>query len=211
MPLDQAGSNTASNDSAVDWTRQYRKQKRLCEEANGVLRNIVKRAKSDGVNTTAMINAVKASKLDPEVVAQDLRDQIRYMGLIHIPLTQASLFEGFDTTISQQTQREDDLWDAEDAGYKAGRHGVRIEECPYTPGTELHVHWLEWWNKGQAAIARELGPDVKVAGASKTRRKRATQRALTLVSDTYVPSAATMTPTRKPRRKKAGNGASPRA
>jgi ribosome modulation factor len=189
MPLDQTGSNTASNDSAADWMRQYRVQKRRCDEENGVLRNIVKRAKADGMNTTAMIAAVKATKLEPEVVSADLRDQIRYMGIIHLPMTQASLFEGIDFEVNSSTEHKDDLWTAEDAGYRAGRHGQRIEDCPYQTGTELHVHWVQEWHKGQAAIARELGPDVKVASANKKRKPR--QGKLQGVSEpAYVPTAA---------------------
>jgi ribosome modulation factor len=204
MSLDQSGSNTATNDSAADWMRQYRVQKRLCEEANGVLRSLIKRAKSDGINTKAMIEAVKASKLDPEVVAADLRDQIRYMGIIHVPMTQASLFDDYNVEVSTQTAHADDLWDADDNGYRAGRHGARIEDCPYDPGTELHVHWLQAWHKGQAAIARELGPDVKPASASKTRKRSAQPRLAVSNEAAYVPASAK----RSTRRRKAEGGAS---
>jgi ribosome modulation factor len=171
MPLDQTQSS-ASNDSAAEWMRLYRTQRRKCDEEQGVLRNIVKRAKTDGMNTKAMIAAIAATKLDPEVVAADLRDEIRYMTIVRIPIHQAELFDGWDETVTQKTTQQDDLWDAEDAGYRAGRHGAAVEECKYLPGTELHVHWLEHWHKGQAAIARELGQDVKQADAAKARPKR---------------------------------------
>lgn len=171
------GSNTASNDAAVDWMRQIRQQKRKCEEENGVLRNILKRAKADGQNTKSMLDAIKASKLDPAEVAANLRDQIRYMALIHVPMTQAELFN-WDTAVTEKTQRADDMWDADDKGYRAGRHGAAIEECSYEPGTELHVAWLAAWHKGQAAIARELGPNEKQASTARARPKRARQAPL---------------------------------
>lgn len=205
MPLDSAaGSNTASNDLCADYMRQYRQQKRKCDEENGVLRNIIKRAKGDGMNTRALIDAVKATKLDPDVVAADLRDTIRYMGIIHLPMTQAALFENYDTAVNQKTQREDDLWDADDKGYRAGHEGNKIDDCEYDPGTEMHVHWIEAWHKGQAAKARELGPDVKVASTSKRRPSRkAAQPALAIAAES-VP-AVTKAP-RRSRNKAASNG-----
>lgn len=172
MPLDHTGSSAVSNDACSDWIRQYRSQKRRCDEEQGVLRNIIKRAKSDGINARAMIAAVNATKQDPEVIAADLRDQIRYMGLIHLPVSQGQLFEGWDDAVTAKTQHEDDLWDAEDAGYRAGRHGVPSEESPYAVGTELHVHWLSEWHKGQASIARELGENVKRASSARERPAR---------------------------------------
>jgi ribosome modulation factor len=192
------GSNTISNDAAVDWMRQVRQQKRKCDEENGVLRNILKRAKADGQNTKSMLNAIKASKLDPAEVAADLREQLRLMALIHMPMTQAELFD-WDAAVTEKTQRADDMWDADDKGYRAGRHGAAIEECPYDPGTELHVTWLASWHKGQAAIARELGPDEKQASTARARPKRGRQSALPMSNDK---------PPRKPRTPRAKrNGA----
>lgn len=198
--LDNAGSNTASNDAAADWMRQLRQQKRKCDEENGVLRNIVKRAKADGQNTKSMLNAIKATKLDPDVVAADLRDQIRYMAIIHIPLTQAELFDGWDGTVTEKTAREDDLWDADDKGYHAGRHGVPISDAPYEAGTERHVHWMVAWKKGQAAIARELGPDVTQASTERARPgRKARQPRLAMTNDTPASRVEAQAAVRKPR------------
>jgi hypothetical protein len=217
----RSGSNSAaSNDTAADYMRQYRTQKRLCEEANGTLRSLIKKAKSDGVNTRSMIEAVKATKLDPDVVTTDLRDQLRYMSIIHVPMTQAALFDWSDD-VSEHTTRQDDEWDAQDKGYKAGRSGMRIDDVPYEPGTELHVMWREYWHKGQAAIAHELGPDVVPIGASRKRPKRggeADAPTLVLNSDTEeadeTESEAPAKRGRKPRAyvpgagRKRGNGSS---
>jgi ribosome modulation factor len=194
MPTPDPGSNTMSNDSAVDWMRQIRQQKRKCAEENGVLRNILKRAKADGQNTKSMLDAIKTTKLDPAEVAANLREQLRLMALIHVPMTQAELF-AWDTAVTEKTQRADDMWDADDKGYRAGRHGAAIEEAPYSPGTELHVSWLAAWHKGQAAIARELGPDEKQASTARARPKRATQPRLAMGSD----NPPAQKPARKPR------------
>jgi ribosome modulation factor/uncharacterized protein (UPF0335 family) len=176
MPLDQPGSNTANNDSAADWIRQIRQQTRICDEETGVLRNLFKRAKSDGMNTAAMRAAIRASKLDSDEVESGLRDQLRYMAIIHVGVNKEALFDWSDT-VTSKTEHEDKLWEADDAGYRAGRHGVKTDDCPpsFPPGSELHVHWLASWHKGQAAIARELGDNVKLADPAKTRPVRAAQ------------------------------------
>lgn len=165
---------TPGNDAVVDWMRQYQTQKRRCEEENGVLRNIVKRAKSDGINTKEMIAVVALSKLDPDQVQADLRDRVRYMALRRMPVIQVELFGGLDVTLTPSSQQKDDLWDAEEAGYRAGRHGASRDDCPYPPATEMYVHWVEFWFKGQAAIARELGDNAKIASTSRARPARQT-------------------------------------
>jgi ribosome modulation factor len=186
--------------------RQYRQQKRLCEEANGVLRNIVKRAKADGMNAKAMISAVKATKLDPVEVAKDLQDEIRYMQIIRIPITAEDLLAAWDSEVNSKTRREDDLWDADDKGYRAGRAGTDISEMPYDDA-EMEKHWKDAWHKGQAAIARELGQDVKQGNASRQRPARDEQPRLADVAEgpedpPYVPGAVAAKKVGRPRGKK---------
>jgi hypothetical protein len=177
MSASQTGSNTASNDTASDWTRQYRTQKRRCAEENGVLRNIVKRAEADGVNTKSMINAVKTTKFDPVQVASDLSDQLRYMALIRVPMTREALFS-WEAEVTQKTSAEDDLWTVGDAGYHAGRHGANLDSNPHPGGSPFHVHWTKMWRSGQAAIARELGENVKQGDASRAHPDRSDDQPL---------------------------------
>lgn len=172
MPLDQSGSNTATADIAASWMRQYRQQKRRCDEENGILRNVLKRAKADGINTKSMVAAVKAANLDHDEVKMGLRDEIFYLGVLHVEMTQSDIFESYDPTTSSATQHDDDLWDSGTKGYRAGRTGVPAEDCPFDPGTERHVEWLSEWHKGKAAVARELGEDTKIASAAKHRPDR---------------------------------------
>lgn len=173
MPLDNPTAPVISNDVIRDFMRQYRTQKRLCSEANGELRNIVKKAKSAGVNPKEMIASVNDTTMEPEVVAQNMRDGVHYRSLLGInTLTRTALFDGWDDGVTEQTQHRDDVWDAEDKGYKAGRAGVKADDCPYEFGSELAVHWRAEWNKGQASIARELGPNAKQADSSRARPKR---------------------------------------
>ena len=156
-----------SPDAELDWLRQYATQKRVCDSENGVLRNILKRAKGEGVNVKALTATHRATKLDPDEVVADLAAQIRMMALRHIPVTRESLFGDWTPPVTQKSRMADDLWDAEDSGYQAGRYGTGLDECPYDAGSVLQVEWTRWWHKGQEAIARELGPDDKQASTAR--------------------------------------------
>jgi ribosome modulation factor/uncharacterized protein (UPF0335 family) len=189
----------------ADWLRQVRQQRRKVAEENGVLRNIYKRAKADGVDIKAAQDAIEATKRDPDEVIAEMRNKIRYMGILHVKVT-AQDFESITTDVTQKTAREDDLWDADEKGYVGGRSGVKVDDAPYEPGTERHVHWMAAWHKGQAAIARELGPDTKVASISRGRPKRAVQTAL----DVGAAEPVVETPVKAPRKTKGNGGAAPR-
>jgi ribosome modulation factor len=93
------------------------------------------------------------------------------MALRCLPVMQTDLFDGWDLQVTDKTRHEDEVWESQDNGYKAGREGYEISACPYPPGSELHAQWNEWWHKGQASRARELGPDEKVVTASRTPRR----------------------------------------
>jgi hypothetical protein len=157
MPLDQTPPGGPNDDQIDDFIRQYRSQRRVCDEENGVLRALVKRAKVEGVNTSALIALVRATKRDPDAVTADLRDFIRYANILKMPLKQADLFDGWHVALTPSSRAADDLWEAGDLGYKNGRHGHPLTDSPYPPGTPLHDAYIAYWQKGQAAIARELG------------------------------------------------------
>jgi hypothetical protein len=165
-------SNLPNPDALADWMRQYRTQRRKCDEENGALRNIVKRAKADGVNTKAMISACASTKLDPEQVAADMRDEVYYKTVLRIPITAEVVFGGWQPSVTERTRAQDDEWDAQDKGYAAGKQGVPIEDSPYPPGTELHQQWSTFWHRGQEAIARTLGPNETQAPTTRERPAR---------------------------------------
>lgn len=169
-----------SNEQSLDYMRQIQLQQRIGNEDNGVLRNIYKRAKNAGEDVDVMrwtISMLKKYTAD-EIVAK-LKEGIRLLNIRHVPVSAEDLFDGLDLHVSNEAQHQDDLWDAQTKGYKAGRDGIKVEECPYhPPGSEMHTAWLKHWHKGQAAIARELGPDAKQADASRVRPSRRKQAAL---------------------------------
>lgn len=195
MPLDQAAEHTINPDAAADWMRQYQQQKRRCDEENGVLRSIVKRAKSDGMPIKAMRDTIAASKLDPEEVERDLRDRLRLMAIKHIVIDRDSLFD-WDTAVTAQTCAADDTWDAAEKGYRAGRHGQPAEECPYDLGSPFAVVWRTDWAKGQASIARELGKNAAQASTARERPARG-QRVMLPLDVDEAPRKRTRGPGKK--------------
>jgi hypothetical protein len=195
---DTATTNAGRDPNASrEWMRKVQSQQRLCDEANGVLRNIYKQAKANGEDPPTMRRAIRATKLTPEEAVTNTRNLVYYMALRNIPVTQDALFADLDVGVTESTKHADDRWDAEDKGYRAGRMGLKIEDSPYTAGTEFFVAWEEHWRKGQASIAHEMSPDEKLADTSRARPRRATQ--------TELPGTeAAKPPRKKAARKKAG-------
>lgn len=161
-----AATNTPSPDESLAWMRQIQTQMRVCDSENAVLRNLWKRAKSSGENIKEMRATIADSRLDPTEVVSNMRDRARYQRLRRIPVTAEAIFS-WEETITDKTETEELTWDVEEAGYRAGRNGAKIDDNPHNPGTEFYVVWRSWWHKGQEAIARELGPDAEQASTSR--------------------------------------------
>jgi ribosome modulation factor len=154
------------------WMQKAEEQKRVVNEAQGTYRNTLKRAKQAGINLKALIATAAAAKQEPDQVRTDMRDQIRYMALRKLPVLPDHLFSGMDLDAMQRRSAVDDDWDANEKGYRAGRAGMKIDDNPYhqTEQSELFVVWRDSWTKGQASLARELGPDVEQIGTARKRR-----------------------------------------
>jgi len=164
--------SNVSNETIQEWMREYETQKRVCDVEQGVLRNIRKRAKADGVNLAALTAVSRARKMDPQEAVAELRDTTRYYALRNIPVSRETLFDGWTPRVTEKARELDDVWDAEDAGFQAGRHGTDIAECPYEIGSMLHAEWLSWWHKGQESRSKELGPDATQAPATRRRPRQ---------------------------------------
>jgi ribosome modulation factor len=171
MANEQIGSNTASNNIRADFIRQYRLQKRKCDEENGILRSIQKAAKSHGMTTASLKKAVELTKVEPEQAALEIRDTLHYLGLMHVSLPRETLFD-WDAEVSEETERANDLWAIGEAAYQAGRAGASSDDCPYDEGDERYDHWMAEWTKGANSRARELPAGVEQARATRGRRGR---------------------------------------
>jgi hypothetical protein len=208
-------SGSISNDGATAAMQEMMAQSRLCSEANSVMRLLCKRLTSEGYDVKAMRSAIKYKRLDTGAAVSNLQATVRYSGLLGVPVSPETLFGDVDFAVSEKTQHGNDLWDAEESGYKSGRGGVKITENPYHAGSELFVHWEKFWHKGQAALAMTLGPDTtQVRATRRPRRSRQPDLALSdKVSDIRTarkPGSRTASQTsRRPRRAPAAteNGA----
>ena len=185
MPLDDSESRNQSgptNEERLDVLREYKRYRRTVDEANNLLRGFLKRVKAEGHNTKSIIDTAKAEKQDPDVVKGDLRDTLRLMALRNVISLDDAIAAADDLNVTKKAREADDTWDAEDKGYRSGRHGADRGENPYSKGSELHATWDGWWLKGKKAIERELGPQEKLADSAKekpTRGKAAETKALT--------------------------------
>jgi ribosome modulation factor len=225
--------NSVSNDAIVRAHREYALARRAQDEATAQTRLCLKRIKAEGIDTKQVIASYQSHKLDPEEAARQEADRARHMELRGIPVLQTfrtHLFDDWDATVTEKTQAEFSIWEVSDQGYKAGRDGVKIEDCPYPPGSEFHAEWCRFWKQGQEAIAREMGPTGKMASTAKQRPGRQTRipgtepRMRAPEADATTTAIATLpAPARKAKRKagkgkgrgatagrKRGNGAGPR-
>jgi hypothetical protein len=163
---DHTNSHHPSPDESLDWMRQIQMQMRVVESETGVLRNLWKRAKSSGENIKEMRATIADSRIDPDEAVRNLRDKARYMALRRIPVSAEAIFS-WEVAVTPKTESAELIWDVEEAGYRAGRSGAKIDDNPHPAGSEFFVAWRAWWTKGQEAIAREMGPDAKPASTSR--------------------------------------------
>lgn len=152
--------------------------KTTLESAQGEYRAALKAAKSDGVNTGQLIAAFSAKKREAEDVTGDLRQYLRYLALLNMPMTQGDLFAGAadaepddgDAEGSEDGEGGEDTehqqWEAQQAGFKAGAEGAFKTTNPYGPGFQ-HDAWHAGWMKGQETLVTKGG--VKRASARRQR------------------------------------------
>lgn len=169
-------TNEATDEQCLKALREYLSAKRKIDELVGGLRAMLKRHQSAGIPTKAMLIVAQALRRPPEEVTRELRDVIRISTAARVPILPLDLFpNGVDQLprVSARARADDDLWTAEDRGYKAGKTSVPQEDNPYQPGSELHVCWEKWWHNGQRAAGVGLPSEGDtVASTSRARPVR---------------------------------------
>lgn len=134
---------------------------------------IVRKWNKAGVHTKAAQIVAKLRDEDPEEVVELIRELVRMLALVQIPVEQAELFPE-EGALPSKVIEEQSEWEAEDAGFLAGKAGRPIDDSPYNhqPGSALFVKWRDGWDRGQAAIAYSMGPDAKQATDERRPRGR---------------------------------------
>jgi hypothetical protein len=150
--------------------------RRDMESARGAHRAAVKAAKKAGINTAALLEAMRLKREDDsDAVALYYRDLARYAAWINAPIgSQLGLF-GDEAPVAQAVADTIEETDAYDVGLMAGRAGRNGTDNPYPPGSLMHQGWAQGWIGGQQQLANELrlaGKDEPAPKAPKVRGKR---------------------------------------
>lgn len=127
----------------------------------GAYRSILKAAKKSGINQDVLVRAMDARRRDEADVVAEERTYIRYCALLNMPMRQADLFGDMpQPTVEQQ------VFDAADAGYQAGKTGQLIDDNPWDQAgeSEMFTEWRSGWHRGQAVLARGMGRPKAGAG-----------------------------------------------
>lgn len=120
----------------------WKKARDAATQAQGVLRNRRKVAKTDGVDMDALDDAfaIEAAGTGPTMSKQ--RNVGRYLRIMNVEVGhQWTLFDNVDDEAVQQL-------DATAAGEQAGVNGEPKENNPHTNGTELWFQWNNGWQVG---------------------------------------------------------------
>lgn len=154
----------ASNVTPATFLEAYRELVQLKQEAdaaNGVYRSRLKKAKAAGLNTSAIVEAMRLKKQDPDTATLYYRDLDRYMAWLKQPLgSQGALFaeNAADTHVPGKASDEHVSWEAEDAGYQAGVMGRDKVSNPMPLTSPLFHKWEEGWLRGQRHILAGMAP-----------------------------------------------------
>jgi hypothetical protein len=132
------------------------------KEAQAEYKGRLKAAKSDGCNSKMLAVSLKDRSRDPDRLRGDMRDRIRILALLNIPVVQAELFTSVE--VSEDAAATHNAWEADGAGYKVGLRGGDRDENPHTVGTELYGAWDTGYRRGQAKIAKEMAAPPKKRG-----------------------------------------------
>ena len=150
--------------------------RRAIAEAQGRHRAATRRAKKDGINVAAMAEVLGNRPKDSAEVARHYDDVNYYASCTgQAYATQTDFFRDGAADVMASLSEADRSGAAElnasEAGYTAGKQGVKAASCPYPVGSPLAQVWTKHWHDGQAALAMELGPD-ETATVAKPRRGR---------------------------------------
>lgn len=181
-PVRQPKPERASNVSREEFLRHFRACASLrgeVDEANGRYRAAIKAAGEAGIDEKSLVQAIKIRKSGDEAKeAMRFRDLGRYLRYLDMPLGhQFALFEeeapaasapddgdgdeyadAPDDLDGERDEDEQAVWDATQAGRRAGRGGERRSANPHLQGTKSYVAWDEGWLNGQASLADEMTP-----------------------------------------------------
>lgn len=158
--LDKDPSNVPST-TFLEFYRTTGTALREKETADGAYRAAMKAAKKAGIDTAMLTRARQiATSDDVQHELHGLYTLIRYLKYLRVPIGQQLEMElGSDMPKVDGPSAEalkQDLWEAEDTGFRAGRNGGNRDDNPFPQGSEPHVKWDTGYLAGQKSIAQDM-------------------------------------------------------
>jgi hypothetical protein len=168
--MSDATTPNVSNDAIAEFQVAYERVSASIARDSGIRRALIKTARDNGVDTDMAVLAVKTKKkYSVQEAAIHLRNLLRSLSLVHMPLAQGDLFD-FPKGMSGNVERAREHWDAENQGYLAGQGGGDPDACPFAPGSDQHAIWTRAYQRGGEDHAAQT--DTQQVPAARTRRSR---------------------------------------
>lgn len=156
----QKESNGIAPEDFLSLYRAMKDTKRQKDEAAAAHKAARENFKAAGGDLNAMKIVDHLQKVDDAEAELLMRETLRYAGWLGLEIgTQTELFGDapqIDLTAGIQSQHRE--WEVEQAGYKAGKAGEPIDNCPHPGGSPFFTRWRSGWHDGQAALAVTLKP-----------------------------------------------------
>lgn len=169
--LTEAPPSNVTDETRRSFLQKAISAKQDAETYHAIYTNVLKQAKKAGLNTKAMVHAMGDKKRDVADVITDIRDHVRMLACLNMPVTQEEMFPtaGPAAPEASGAAGDDAAWYASQAGYDAGRAGRKIDECPHTPGAEEDAAWRKGWHRGQEHLVLATMPGSKAANDTRKR------------------------------------------
>ncbi len=153
-------SNGMSPEEFLKHYRAMKDAKRCKEEAGEAFKATRAAFKAVGGDLNAFKIVEHLQSLDDADAELRMRETLRYASWLDLDIgTQADMFGGAQQiNLTGAVQAEHQAWVSEQAGYKSGKDGEPIDNCPHPGGSPFHVSWRRGWHDGQAAIAAAMRP-----------------------------------------------------
>ena len=157
-------SNGMNPEDFLTAYREIEETKKAKDEASAAHKAAREKFKAAGGDLNAFKIVKHLQGLDDAEAELRMRETIRYASWLGLEVgTQSDLFSGapVDLTINVQSQHRE--WQAEQDGYKAGKAGEPIDNCPHSGGSPLTARWRQGWHDGQTALGMAMKKDGEAA------------------------------------------------
>lgn len=164
-----AGHNGPSDDLIRDFARQIITRDTEIAEVQDELKSkvggrraLLKAAKKAGIDRDVLLRIIAERQREDAEVIDEERTYIRYRAILNMPIHQLDLFPAEDTPVAfdadSEAGQKQRLFDADDAGYRAGLGGRMIEDNPHhqAEASDEFTGWRAGYHRGQAHLARGL-------------------------------------------------------